>query len=419
VEITTQQVDGAVEVLVTGRLDASWADHLARALDEAVRGGADHIRVNMAGVVYMSSVGIRVLLKFYKQLQRINGSLAVSTPSEPVKTVLELAGLQVLLASTDAMRATAPRRSRRFETGAAAFEVFDVAPDASLTCRVVGQPELLRSGAIGAEHCRRITCSADTIAVGLGAFGGDFDDCHTRFGDFLAVAGAAAYLPTDGTNVPDYLLATGAFVPQLSALYALVCTGSFARLARFETKADKSEVSLTELAAAALEIGATDAVGIVLVAESAGLLGATLRRSPAGARSGADPFAYPEIRDWLSFTSERAYTRSIALVAGVAARTADASLGSLLRPLGPEQWPAGHFHAAAFSYQPLQKGDVQMQPVVSALFEGETLQGVLHLLHDDRRITGAGESQFVRGACWVSPISEVMSSPSPTGRGLG
>lgn len=408
-EITTQQVDGAVEVLVTGRLDASWADHLARALDEAVRGGADHIRVNMAGVVYMSSVGIRVLLKFYKQLQRINGSLGVSAPSEPVQTVLELAGLQVLLVSAETTRPTAPRSSRRFETGAAAFEVFDVAPDASLTCRVIGQPELLRSGAIGAEHCRRMTCAADTIAVGLGAFGGDFGDCQTRFGDFLAVAGAAAYLPTDGTSVPDYLVATGAFVPQLSILYGLVSTGTFAHLARFEAKADKGEVSLRELATAALEIGAADAVGMVLVAESAGLLGATLRRSPAAPRSGADPFAHPEIREWLSFTPERAYTRSIALVAGVAARAADASLAPLLRPLGPEPFPAGHFHAAAFSYRPLQKGDVQMQPLVSALFEGEILQGVLHLLNDDRHISGAGDSQFVRGACWVSPISSVVA----------
>lgn len=414
-EITTQQVDDALEVRVTGRLDASWADHLARALDEAVRSGADRIRVNMAAVVYMSSVGIRVLLKFYKQLQRINGSLAVSEPSEPVRTVLELAGLQVLLAAPAARSvalaaaARAPRGSRRVETATAAFEVFDVAPAAALTCQVVGQPELLGSGQFSAAHCRRITCSTDTIAVGLGAFGGDFGDCQTRFGEFLAAAGAAAYLPTDGTNVPDYLVAAGAFVPQLSVLYALVCTGAFAHLARFETKAEKREVPLSELAAAALEIGAADAVGIVLVAESAGLLGATLRRSPAAAGSAAHRLTYPEIRDWLSFTPERAYARSVALVAGVAARAAAAPLGPLLRPLGREPWPAGHFHAAAFSYRPLQKGDVQMQPVISALFEGETLQGVLHLLNDDRRITGAGESEFVRGACWVSPISSVVA----------
>ena len=37
----------------------------------------------------------------------------------------------------------------------------------------------------------------------------------------------------------------------------------------------------------------------------------------------------------------------------------------------------------------------------------EDLQAVLHLLHDDREITGGGESEFVRGACWVGPIANV------------
>jgi len=48
-----------------------------------------------------------------------------------------------------------------------------------------------------------------------------------------------------------------------------------------------------------------------------------------------------------------------------------------------------------------------MKTTVSTLFEAETLQGVLHLLNDDREITGAGQSEFVRGACWIGPITEV------------
>ena len=96
-EIIKQSTPTGLELTVSGRLDAYWADHLSKALEEAVRDGAHHIRVNMAAVPYMSSVGIRVLLKFYKELQRLNGSFAVSNPSDAVKTVLDLAGLEVLL----------------------------------------------------------------------------------------------------------------------------------------------------------------------------------------------------------------------------------------------------------------------------------------------------------------------------------
>jgi len=37
------------------------------------------------------------------------------------------------------------------------------------------------------------------------------------------------------------------------------------------------------------------------------------------------------------------------------------------------------------------------------------VQSVLHLLNDDRQIVGGGQSAFVRGACWISPITEISS----------
>src|SRR5262245_46523124 len=101
-EIVTRRSEDALELVVTGRLDAYWADHLSAALEEALRGGANRIRLDMAAVAYMSSVGIRVLLRFYKQLQGIQGTFAVSNPSVPVKTVLELAGLEALLLAAPA-----------------------------------------------------------------------------------------------------------------------------------------------------------------------------------------------------------------------------------------------------------------------------------------------------------------------------
>jgi anti-anti-sigma factor len=396
---------------VVGRLDAYWADHLARALDDAVRGGAHRIRANMAGVSFMSSVGIRVLLKFYKQLQRIKGSLTIAEPSEPVRTVLQLAGLDQLFAPAPAA-ALAPsmqRSSRRLERETAAFEVFDATPGASLTCRVVGQPEVLRGGRFTAAHCCTVKFPDSTLGVGLGAFGSGFADCQSRFGEFLAAAGTAAYMPTDGTNVADSLVSAGAFVPELTVLYAVVCEGAFTHLARFEARPAVGRVALSELVAAGLDIAAADMVGMVMVAESAGLMGAALRRSPACGAPGAAVFAYPEIREWLSFTPEHAYPRSVVLVAGVAARAEHGGLAALLRPLQRGQPAVAHFHAAAFSYRPIQKGYVELQRTVSALFEGETLQGVLHLLNDDRAISGAGQSEFVRGACWIGPVADVVA----------
>jgi len=77
----------------------------------------------------------------------------------------------------------------------------------------------------------------------------------------------------------------------------------------------------------------------------------------------------------------------------------------MLRPLGSETWPQGHFHAAAFSYRPLKKGPLDLKMTVATLFEAQALQSVMHLINDTREISGAGESEFARGACWVGPVA--------------
>jgi hypothetical protein len=119
------------------------------------------------------------------------------------------------------------------------------------------------------------------------------------------------------------------------------------------------------------------------------------------------PFAFPQVRDWLTFTAERAFTHSLALVVGVAVRGDPGPLASLVRPLGKEPALQGHCHAAAFTYRPLPRGDFELRPFVTTLFEQQTLQGILHLLADNRPAVGLGESEFIRGACWFGPIGEV------------
>src|SRR6185503_9551832 len=99
-EITKQSAGKFTELIIKGRLDGYWADHLTSTLEEVIRSGADHVRLNLAGVTYISSMGIRVLIKFYQQLNGINGALLVSNPSEPVKRVLEMMRLAHLISKS-------------------------------------------------------------------------------------------------------------------------------------------------------------------------------------------------------------------------------------------------------------------------------------------------------------------------------
>lgn len=54
-----------VELRLVGRLDASWAGFVLTAIEDEVRGGHHHIELDMALVDYLSSAGIRVVVKFF------------------------------------------------------------------------------------------------------------------------------------------------------------------------------------------------------------------------------------------------------------------------------------------------------------------------------------------------------------------
>ena len=403
-EIVTQQLADALEVKVKGRLDNYWGEHLQRNLEQLIRGGAHHLRLNFSGVSYLSSAGVGLLVRFNRQLKAIGGSFIIIAPSDHVKLVIELCHLSPILFSQQPVRPPAASQapSRHFSTPAAAFELIERTATKPLTCEPSGDPSLLTGCGYTAEDCRAIQFPGSTFGLGLGAFGNGFEDARSRFGEFLAVAGSAAYLPTDGTNVPDYMVSSGALVPELTTLYALRCEGDFSHWLRFEASSEANAITLTDILRAGFEVTDSSVVGVAMIAESGGLVGAALRRSPA-AKSAS--FKYPEIRGWLSFSTERLYARSLALVTGIASSSPSGRLASFLRPLGAGTDFFGHFHAAAFSYHPLQKGEIDLKSTVTALFESEHLQGVFHLLTDDRQAAGPQQSEFVRGACWISALS--------------
>ncbi len=411
-EIITKQLGEVLEVKVRGRLDNYWTEHLRSNLEEVVRGGAHGIRLDLSEVFFLSSAGVGLLVLFHQKLKGIGGSLAITNPSEWVKKILDLCALSPILLADTAAPAAPPLRKaewRRFTSPNASCEVLECAPQARLQLQRIGDPGLLRGCRFSPQDCRTVAFPPAAFGLGLGAFGHDFEDSQARFGEFLAAGGSAAYLPTDGTNVPDFMVASGELVPEVKVLYGVRAEGGFRHLLRFEAGSPDSAVSLGELVRVALEVAGAPTVGMVMVAESAGLVGAALRRSPAAAAgTNSAPFQYPEVRQWLSFSTERLYTRSLALISGIAAASPCEPLAPFLRRLGSNGAPLGHFHAAAFSYRPLKKGDIDLNETVTSLFQTETLQGVLHLLTDAREAAGPQQSEFVRGACWIGAAAEIQ-----------
>jgi len=414
-EITKRPEEGVLHLDVNGRLDGYWADYLDRVLTEAVRDGHHQVRIDCSQLVFLSSAGIAVLMKFHKELSRINGAVQVVNPSKPVSATLRLTRLDVLLIAPvqEAARALTPAvPARHFEQDGAEFDVYTLEATRPMTGRVIGRPVPLSSKGPTVADAVSLAALSPAFVVGVGAFGETVADCQERFGELLSVAGATAYQPADGTNVPDYLVATGALTSSVHALDCLACEGGFSRLLRFDVLEPGTTIGFSRVVKACLTVAEAALAGIVVVAEADGLVGAALRRSPVSVGNDDDFFAHPGIRSRLAFTGEPAFRRSVVLAAGfVASGGAAGEAAHHLRPIGADC--AGHVHAAAFQFKPLRKGPIELGPTVSSLFEPDRLQGVLHLVYDDRGPAGAGESLLVRGACWIGPVS----SPWTIGRG--
>jgi hypothetical protein len=117
-----------------------------------------------------------------------------------------------------------------------------------------------------------------------------------------------------------------------------------------------------------------------------------------------DFLAFPVVLTRVTFTEERAFARSLALLVGVVQRAGGPITATEVRPLDSDGGVEGHFHAAAFPYRAFKKGRIDLGEAVHALFDTGGLQGILHLLHDDRAIAGVGQSELTRGVCWIGRI---------------
>ena len=61
------------ELVLIGSLDSSWSSYLSDRIDEVIRGGALEVRIDMAGISYLSSNGIALLVRYHQQLRKIGG----------------------------------------------------------------------------------------------------------------------------------------------------------------------------------------------------------------------------------------------------------------------------------------------------------------------------------------------------------
>jgi anti-anti-sigma factor len=84
------RADGYALLAVKGEIDIATSPRLIAALNDAVTDSSDSVVVDLAGVEFMDSTGLALLVRVHRRLRGRGRGFAVVCPDGPVRRIFEL-----------------------------------------------------------------------------------------------------------------------------------------------------------------------------------------------------------------------------------------------------------------------------------------------------------------------------------------
>ncbi len=107
-EITTETVSGYCVIRVSGRLDAVTAPDLEGVVTETIEKGEHRLALELSGLEYISSAGLRIFLIAAKKLKGLEGELSLAGQKDSVKEVIEISGFSSIMSCYDSLEELPP-----------------------------------------------------------------------------------------------------------------------------------------------------------------------------------------------------------------------------------------------------------------------------------------------------------------------
>ena len=95
-QIESNRTQGCLSLKLSGRLETSTAPELQAVVEKEFE-GTDELRLDMEGIEYVSSAGLRVLLAASKEMKTKGGNMIVSHVNDDVMEVFEITGFKEIL----------------------------------------------------------------------------------------------------------------------------------------------------------------------------------------------------------------------------------------------------------------------------------------------------------------------------------
>jgi anti-anti-sigma factor len=93
IDLQVDRNGSSATVRVAGEIDLTSAPRLDDEITGLIEDAVNVLTIWLEGVSFMDSTGLRVLLKASKLLDSSGGTLILGQPSDPVRRLLEVSGL--------------------------------------------------------------------------------------------------------------------------------------------------------------------------------------------------------------------------------------------------------------------------------------------------------------------------------------
>lgn len=203
----TSQTQGKITLVrIGGRLDSHGAMQAEPELQK-IRASATVV-LEMSGVDYLSSGGLRIFVALYKKLASQGGRLTLAALQPYCKEVLRVSGMKQLFAITDTLEEAMSGAGDVAEVLVCPCGkfVFHKGADEAGNVEVLGRLDDVLNARITPERMWAKRFSAKEYSLGLGALGPDVESVMPCLGEMATMGGTMVWLPTDGNDTPDLLV---------------------------------------------------------------------------------------------------------------------------------------------------------------------------------------------------------------------
>jgi anti-anti-sigma factor len=378
-------------LLLKGRIDALSSPDIEREFNALILSGERIIIADLSGVDYISSAGLRVFLAIQKKLKKVGGHVILFRPVKSVLEVFSISGLTDMfcIASTmeeigesiQAGAITTEVVSREFEGIVIEYTKLE-ADKGSLF--IVGSQDNLARAAYTERDVVTVKPSDMQFGTGLATFGKKYEDYKDLFGESMIINRNFFFYPAVKHPVVDFMIDSHVDANfTYKFLHGFGFNGTYQYILSFNCK--DGFVEIDNLIKAIFDITDKNILGIVLVAESKGILGMHLKKAPITEQrpdNGKDIFDPENFPEWIDFPIEPADINNIIAGTGIAIK--DRSLVRSEIKTFISEGSCFHIHAGIFEKGPLSKQLKDFEKELNRVISDLQIYKVQHILGKSR-----------------------------------